>query len=216
MWELLTATQNSAFTLSMMLVIGIGLVEAFGLVSGFYMCGALESWLPDLAYGSESGSLSKLYSWLNVGRVPILMLIIMALTLFAVSGFILQCTSKSLTHAYMPAALANGLAFCLTIPALRFFTAQLQRIMPKDESQAVSEDSFIGRSATITFGEANMKRFAEAKLKDEFGKTHYVQVYPDRQEETFHQGESILIVRREGPYYFGIMNQQKNGEKREY
>lgn len=205
MWEFFLATQNSAFTLSLMLVAAIGLVEAVGLFCGFLATDALESCVPELTDDSPNGSLAKLYSWLNFGRIPVLMLVVVALTLFASFGFIFQSMSHNLFHSYIPPVFANTMSLFAAIPACRLFTGILQKIMPMDESEAVSEESFIGRMATITLGEATQTKFAEAKLKDELGKTHYIQVYPDKADETFQCGESVLIVRKQGAYYFGII-----------
>jgi hypothetical protein len=79
-------------------------------------------------------------------------------------------------------------------------------VIPKDETEVVSENSFIGRVAVITLGEALRGKPAEAKLTDQFGQDHYLMVEPDQEIETFPQGTEVLIVRRQGAVFTGITN----------
>ncbi len=94
----------------------------------------------------------------------------------------------------------------VSLPLVRMLTGVIARIMPKDETEAVSEKSFIGRVAVITLGKAAKGKPAQAKLKDKFGTTHYIMVAPDLEDETFRQGDPVLIVRQAGAGYTGIAN----------
>jgi hypothetical protein len=78
--------------------------------------------------------------------------------------------------------------------------------MPKDETDAVSEQSFIGRVAVITLGNASHGSPAEAKLKDQHGQMHYVMVEPDLPNEAFSQGTAVILVRQKGAHFTAINN----------
>jgi len=80
------------------------------------------------------------------------------------------------------------------------------RIMPRDETSAVSRDSLVGRVAVIVTGEAAHNSAAQARVRDEHGQVHYVMVEPDNAADTFKQGSSVLLVRHAGAKYFAIHN----------
>ena len=78
--------------------------------------------------------------------------------------------------------------------------------MPKDETEAVDSDTFIGRTAIVALGEASVGEPAQCRLKDQFGQNHYVMVEPDIEGVAFSQGATVLLVRREGGTFFAIAN----------
>ena len=82
----------------------------------------------------------------------------------------------------------------------------VNRYLPKDETESVSSNSFIGQTVTITVGEARINDPAEAKFKDAFGHTHYVMVEPDDDSFYLKQGEQALIIRQEGSIYRVVPN----------
>ncbi|WP_334313545.1 OB-fold-containig protein [Psychrosphaera algicola] len=69
--------------------------------------------------------------------------------------------------------------------------------MPKEESSAVSKESFAGLLANITVGTAKLGQPAEAMIRDEFNQKHYVLVEPIEEDE-FSQGENVVLVVKEG------------------
>ena len=74
--------------------------------------------------------------------------------------------------------------------------------MPKDETAAVSEKSFIGLDAVITLDTARHKSAAQAKLRDIHGTWHYVMVEPNNSEEEFAQGDNVVLRRLDGATYY--------------
>ena len=78
--------------------------------------------------------------------------------------------------------------------------------MPTDESTAVSDLSLIGRAGVITQGIASKGNAAEAKVRDSFGRIHYVRVEPDMANDSFEQGAAVLLVKKQGVCYLGIRN----------
>ncbi|MCF6235480.1 MAG: YqiJ family protein [Gammaproteobacteria bacterium] len=78
--------------------------------------------------------------------------------------------------------------------------------MSIDETDAVSEETFIGRVAKITLGKAEISSPAQAKLKDEHGQIHYIMVEPDMQNEIFETGRLVILVSRVGAIFKAIPN----------
>ena len=78
--------------------------------------------------------------------------------------------------------------------------------MPKDESDAVSRQTFVGKPAVIVQGHARQGLPARARLSDPTGQSHYVLVEPDVEGEVLEQGADIIIVRQQGSHFTVIRN----------
>lgn len=168
--------------------------------------GAFDS---DISAGPDTvtaGPLSHILGWLCVGRVPVLVLLVVFLTAFGVSGLAVQGLVHNLVGAPLPQIIAAILAFLAAIPATRFSGLALAAIMPKEQTEAVSQRRFIGKVATILRGEARRGFPAEAKLTDQFGQTHYILVEPDDGSQTFTKDTDVIVVKQTGSVYRAIPN----------
>lgn len=214
MLEFVTATQNMPFTVALVLMFGIALLEGITAFFGAALSGLIESVLPDADLSLEVSSpeyqtatpLSRLLGWLRIGQVPLLMLLVLFLTGFGLTGLTVQMLVHNASGALLPGLLAAAIALLITLPFVRLLAGLLERVMPKDETDAVSEDSLVGRVATITLGTARAGTPAEAKVKDAHGLTHYVMVAPDIAGEEFVAGSEVLLVQRSGAVFRVIAN----------
>jgi hypothetical protein len=159
---------------------------------------------------SASNALSKILSWLRVGKVPVIVLLVIFLTAFGLGGLYLQNVMDDMFGYLLPSAVASGIAICIALPITRFCGGIVERIIPKDETDAVSVKTLIGRVATILVGTAATDSSAEAKVKDQHGQTHYIMVQPDADEETFTAGDDVLLVRKAGSVFYVIKNTNMN------
>lgn len=228
------ATTPFAAAISLMLIIAA--VEIVGALMGMPASAALDSMLPeidadldldvdaDLDLGADyaggpldadapsvpdapsPGPLSQILGWLCVGKVPILVLLIVFLTAFGLAGFLVQGAVRGLIGAPLPVIIAVVPALFAAIPATRAAGLTLAKIMPKEQTEAVSQKRFIGKIATIVRGEARKGLPAEAKFSDRHGQTHYVLIEPDDEKETFAQGSKVVIVKQTGSTYRAILN----------
>jgi hypothetical protein len=92
----------------------------------------------------------------------------------------------------------------VTIPAIRVFGGVLARVLPRDETQSVSQAGLVGRMATIVLGTASAGSPAQAKVRDTFGQMHYVMLEPDDDAERFVAGDVVLLVSHSGATYRAI------------
>lgn len=209
--EFLFLSQNAAFSIALMVVLVLALIEGVGLAFGAGLSDVISSMFPDVEVDIEGpdlddgGTLGAILAWLRVGQVPIIMLLIILFTSFAVCGLLLQIVIQNMTGWLLPALIASAIAFVAAMPCVRFLGGLMQKYMPQDETYAVSTDSFIGRVASITLGTAYKGHPAEAKLRDEHGKTHYIMVEPEDDGETYKTGDNLLIVRRTDGKFFAIL-----------
>ncbi len=215
MFDLLTATQNYAFTVALGLMLVIAVMEGVASFVGAGLSDFLDSLLPDLeidvdldvgAADASPSAFTRFLGWLRVGRVPMLILLIIFLTAFGLIGLSLQSAVHGVSGGYLPGWIAVVPAMFLALPVVRVLGAAMAYILPNDETDAVSEASFIGRIAVITLGAASLGSPAEAKLTDEHGHTHYVMVEPDMESAEFPQGTAVLLTERHGAVFRGILS----------
>ncbi len=98
----------------------------------------------------------------------------------------------------MPAAAAAAL------PLTGLGARGLARIMPGDETTAVSLDELVGRRGTITIGTARRGSPAQARVADIHGQVHYVMVEPYDDDHSIGEGETVRLDRRDGHIFIAV------------
>jgi len=200
MGAFITSGDNVPFVAALLLMLLIGLVEAIGLGGGAALGDGV-----DADVDGELGHPSLL-SWLNVGRLPMLMLIVVFLFSFGLVGLILQQVIAGIFGRPGPWWLAAPLAVAAALPFTRLFGRLVSRILPGDETTAVARETLVGRWATIVTGKAEVGSAAQARVRDAHGQTHYVMIEPDDAGEILDEGSQVIIVRHAGARFFAIQN----------
>ena len=199
--NILTAPETWPFGASLAVMVGLSIVEGAGLLLAYSPSHMLDSLLPDMP-DSADGALG----WLHIGTVPLLVLLILFLSGFAIAGYVLQASVQSISGSLLPAWLASIPAFLAGVSTVKGVGSVLAKVIPKDESSAVSEQTLIGRSGVVIQGNARDGMAAQAKVRDSYGRSHYVMVEPDLIEETFDEGSDILLVKKIGARFKCIRN----------
>ena len=205
MIETFLAPENRVFSICLSLMLLLGTLELLGAMFGAGLSGLVEGFLPEQDFGlAHDNALNQFFGWLKIDQVPALMAFIVFLLEFSLLGFCVQTWGYQLTGGWLSAWLVVLPVLLLTLPLLRVSLAGLGKVMPKDETTAVSEDSLIGRVAVITLGVARVGAAAEARVKDQHGYSHYLLVEPDLPELEFSQGQPVLLVSRQSAVYKAI------------
>ena len=195
--------ETSPFLVATLVMLSIGVVEGLGLMIGASPSQWLDHWL----HVPEDGVFESVLGWLHVGRVPFLALIVIFLATFAVVGFALNLVIHGLFGMYVPAVIGAPVSLVASLPVVRIAGGALGRVIPRDETSAVSIDSLVGRIATVVSGNARAGYPAQARVSTEHGQTLYVMVEPDSAEAIFSSGEDVLLVKRLSATKFqGILN----------
>lgn len=203
---MLFAAETWPFTVATFLLLLIAIVEAVAMVVGSSLSQSLQHLLPDVG-DAHAGVFDKLLGWLSFGRVPVLVLMVLFLASFALTGFALNLVVRQLFGFWVPPLIAVAVAFLITLPVVRFAGAGLARLIPQDQTYAVSFDSLVGRVATIVSGTARPGYPAQAKVPNEHGQMLYVMVEPEVEGMTFQSGERVLLNRRiSGNRFAGALN----------
>lgn len=214
MLEFLLADENLPFAVALAVVGLLALLEGVGMVLGAGLSGLLDAllpdaWLPDvdvdLPDTASPGTLSGVLGWLYIGKVPFLIVLILLLLSFGLAGLLLQTLMREVTGALLPGWLAGSAALGLALPATRAGARAALKILPRDETEAVSADSFVGRVAVLTLGAARRGRPSQARVKDRYGQSHYVLVEPLDNGE-LPAGAEVLLVEKKGHLFRAIPN----------
>lgn len=202
----LFAEQTWPFAVALLLMLLITAVEGISLLAGISAFHWLEHWLPE-TIGSAHGLMDKGLGWLHIGRVPALALLILFLAAFAMTGFAANMVIHRLFGLWLPVWISTPVAFVAALPVVRLLGTGMSRLVPADESFAVSLDTLVGRVATVLGGTARHGYPAEAKVLNQHGQTLYVMVEPDLPDVVLQPGASVLLVRQvTGNRFAGIPN----------
>jgi membrane protein implicated in regulation of membrane protease activity len=169
MIQFLTQSGTAPFSVALLLMVLLGVVEAIGLGSS-----AIEV---DIDPG-EAGAIASGLDWLNIGRLPLLMLLVVFLTVFGLAGLVLQGAALALAGGLLPWFGAVPASVVIAAPLTRRLGVGLARVLPRDETTAVAIDTLVGRRARIVIGTARRGHPARARVEDQHGQVHFVMVEP--------------------------------------
>lgn len=203
--EMLTHVQVWPFSVVLVLFLIVSLLEIVVVFTGagtdFGLDLSADIDLPD------TSSHGRLLDWLGIGRVPVLITIAAFLLFVGVIGVFAQTLQLELVGVALPWPFAMVGAMLAAVPPVRFLNIALGRIWPKDvETSAVSTDTFIGHEAEVVLGGISAAEPGQIKFRDNVGTMHYAMAYSDREDETYRQGDALLIVGRRGAFYTVILH----------
>jgi membrane protein implicated in regulation of membrane protease activity len=238
MWSFLASPEFQPFSIAALVMIGLLAIETASMLFGtsastlldsvFGLHGVhveaglhhgLESHAPDstanggIVHGPD-GPLATAFDWLNAGRVPLLVLMMAAIACFAIVGMVVQIFAMHLL-APLPTALAVALAMAAAIPGTRWTSRLVSRIIPRDETYAITDEDLIGRVGIVTLGPVVQGAAARAKVQDKYGNWHFPRVIPGAAGLSIPEGASILIVDKAGGQYTVIAAESRLASVRE-
>ncbi len=196
--QLFLAPECLPFAIATVMLAALTGIEMLCLLLGFSLGEAIDKALPD-----DHGGVLGLLSWVNVGGVPTLILIMLFLGFFAMIGFVVQ----SVAHAFwspLPTAAAALPAFLLALPAVRSSSRTVARIVPRDETYAVDFSEFIGRSGEVAVGPLDQGLPGRVRVKDRHGNWHSLRARAAKSEDPIAIGATVLLVDQVSNVYIAI------------
>jgi Inner membrane protein YqiJ, N-terminal/Inner membrane protein YqiJ, OB-fold len=201
--SLFTTPETLPFGVAVALIVAIALLEGLGMLMALSPSNLLDQLLPD-SHGDPGPD--QVLGWLYIGKVPSLVLLVVFLTGYALFGYAMQMAAHGLLGAFLPAWIAALLAVPAALATVRSVGSLIARVLPRDESSAVSELTLIGRAGVVCAGVARRGLAAQARVRDSRGRTHYLMVEPDMDGDVFEEGAQVLVVRKIGAFYRCIAN----------
>ena len=211
----LLAPHNTVFAAAFVLLLGFALVEAVSLLMGLGLSDFLSDLLglpdgmepsADTPGEAETGVVGAFLSWLELGKVPVLVSLCVFLAAFSIPGMLLQQSLVTAGPGPLLQPVAGAIAFVAALPILKFANRLLGKIMPHDETSAFAPGLLIGRVGVVTIGTATPGRAAEVKVTGPDGRSHYVMCLVTG--EDVPQGGEVLLQSRDQAtgLYHGVRN----------
>ena len=199
--DILLAPDVRPFAVAAAIMVALGGIELLTTMVGLSISELVGK---DFAVEAEShNALSGLFLWINAGRLPLLILIILILGIFSIGGFLLQGLAHAAGTA-IPVSIAAVVAAAGSIPVIRTTSRGLARIIPRDESYAVNDSDFVGKVATVSVGPLDQGLPGRVRLKDVFGNWHTVSARASPDSEALPVGTSVLLVDRDAKGFIAI------------
>jgi len=200
--NLLFTPETWPFAVASLLILSIAVIEGVALLIGTTATGWLDSLLhhsPDaLLHHSPDApeSPDSWLGWLHLGKVPLLVLVVLFLALFALIGFALDLAAAGVFGTMIPPLIAAPVAAVAALPLMRICAGGIADLIPSDQTYAVSLDTLVGRVAVIVSGTARLGYPAQGKVTSEHGQVLYVMVEPDGADVTFVRNDAVLLVKQ--------------------
>lgn len=196
MTEFLFASINSYYTIAISIVVLLLFIELAGQLLGLSLTQLLDSSgdisVEASAVNGPQGGLDVL-TWVGIKKLPAIIWLVSLLTLFAILGYTVNYIVYIVLGSSLPKILTGIVLLLVAVVLNAKVCSRLAKLLPREETSAVSKNSFSGLLAVITVGTAKKGQPAEAVIKDEFNQKHYVLVEPMDDDE-FSQGENVVLV----------------------
>ena len=201
MTDILLAPDVRPFAVAAAIMLALGGIELLATLVGFSISELVGK---EVTVEADSGNgLGGLFLWINAGRLPLLILIILALGVFAIAGFFLQGLAHGVGLS-IPASIAAIAAAGFSLPVIRLTSRGIARIIPRDETYAVEEADFIGHVAEVSIGPLDQGLPGRVRLKDVFGNWHSLVARASPESTPLPVGASVLLVDRDAKSFIAI------------
>ena len=219
--DFLTADQNGPFMIAAAVVLILGALELVSLMFGVALSGIIQDILPDfdgpdidgdigldtdadadvdgVDLHGDTSVLAQAFSWLNAGRVPLMILLIIFLAGFAVVGYVAQWIAHAVILLPWPLAMIPALMGA--VPFTRVASRAFARVMPSDETYVLNEDALVGHIGVVTLGPVTRSKPGKARIVGPHGNTHFIRVCAARPADRFPVGKSVLVTSHERALY---------------
>jgi hypothetical protein len=199
--DILLAPDVRPFAIAAAIMATLGGIELLTMIVGFSISELIGT---DFALeGDHDGVIGGLFLWINAGRLPLLILIILVLGVFSIEGFFLQGIAH-IAGTAIPVAVAAVVVAGLSLPVIRVASRGIAKIIPRDESYAVNDDDFVGQVAEVSIGPLDQGLPGRVRLKDVFGNWHSVPARASADSNPLPVGASVLLVDRDRKSFIAI------------
>lgn len=190
---------NKAFLVSALILTGLVIVEVMFALVGFSTSEAAHALgigkpdidKPDFGKADIDKGAFNVFTWLNAGHVPFVIFLVAFLSVFSITGYTLQWI---IGQAFTPlnGYLAVPLALIPTIFLVRNLTRVIALAVPREYTTAVYLESLEGAVGPVTIMTRPLTP-GQARVKDQFGTTHYVRIIPEG-DEAIEQGTDVVLL----------------------
>lgn len=181
------------FTIAGLILIGLVAIEVLSMLVGMSFSTSVGHVSHGADHGAENvGPLEAWMSWLNKGGVPLLILTMIWLASFAITGFAIQGIASAIV-APLPTLAASVCAFAAALPVTRTLSRWTGRIFPGDETAAIHQADLIGLTGTVMLGPLDQGKPGRVRVRDRHGNIHFLRAQAAG-DHVIPQGAAVLLV----------------------
>jgi membrane protein implicated in regulation of membrane protease activity len=195
------------FAVAALMIALVGGLEVAGMIVGMSFSELFGHAL-DFGHGSNDSGIVQAMSWINVGSVPLMICILLALGIFSISGFLIQDVARMVAMP-LPATAAGVLAAVVSVPLLRGATRYASRLIPQDESYAVGLSDLVGRVGEVSVGPLDGGLPGRVRVKDVHGNRHTLTASAAPGSPPLDKGTPVLLVDRKDGRFIAIAAAQE-------
>jgi hypothetical protein len=181
------------FAIAAAMILIVGSIEVVSMLVGASLSELLGTNI-DFGHPSDNAVINAI-SWVNVGGVPLLIFLLLLLGVFSITGFLIQDIARMVAGP-LPATLASVGAIAVSIPLVRAASRAIARVIPKDESYAVSLGDLVGRVGEVVIGPLDQGPPGRVSVADVHGNRHFVLAVAAPSSSPLPQGTLVLLVDR--------------------
>lgn len=145
-----------------------------------------------IEHAVEGTPFGEAFDWLNFGRVPFAILVMLLLTAFGAIGLVLSGLLPQLPTWSFALVAAPGAVF-----ATKAIGNGIARAIPRDETYAVTADEFVGLEGRVTLGPLDDGPAGSVTVRDRHGEVHTLRARPADRGSTIAHGEHVVVVERD-------------------
>jgi len=181
------------FAIAAAMILIVGTLEVVTMLVGASLSEMLGTSI-DFSHPSDNGVINAI-SWINVGGVPLLIFLLLALGAFSITGFLIQDVARMVAGP-LPAGIASLAAIVVSVPLVRGASRGIARIIPKDESYVVGLGDLVGRVGEVVVGPLDQGPPGRVSVADVHGNRHFVLAVAATDSAPLPQGTLVLLVDR--------------------
>ncbi|MGI2224108.1 YqiJ family protein [Shewanella frigidimarina] len=203
MQAFLVAQANIPFSIALAIVVILGMFEIIAMIAGLSVFSALDNWFSfdvdtDVDATVSVTGMTGILGWLCLNRLPLLIWFVLALSSFAIAGYVINFGYSQLFGSFLPQIITVPVALVIMFFSSHFIGNGIANILPKNETSAISIDALGGCVGKITQGRAIKGMPTEAVVRDTFGQKHYVLVEPEHDDVEFLPGVDVVLIAHQG------------------
>jgi membrane protein implicated in regulation of membrane protease activity len=194
---------NLIFTVPILLVLFYVILQIFGLAMDFGGDTDADAGDADIDVDADGGimpdvdlsALDRALGFINIGKVPLTIVIATFLLFWGVSGFMANGIIRSVLDGFPSAFImaSCGVALVIGIMGTKFLSGIIARTFPTVETYSSSNQSLLGQVAKVVSGEVTEK-FGRAKVEDPYGNRLTIFCKVQDGKEAPKRGDDVLLV----------------------
>lgn len=189
---------NLIFTVPILLVLFYLILQIFGLALDFggdFLSPDGGDVDIDVDVDAGFSAFDRALGFINVGKVPLVIVVSTFLLFWGVSGFMTNGIIRSALDGFpSPFIMAScGVALVVGIMATKFLSGLIARWFPSIETYSSNRESLLGQIARVVSGEINAKS-GRAKVVDPYGNVLTVFCRISEGKEVPKRGDEIVLI----------------------